>query len=154
MMPVHHAFCFVFRLNTSLPILTAGQRANTRTLLSFWAKGFSPKSKNLRILILLSRYSVRRSFDALRLLRMTRFVDNRTCPKIKYIALQPVQVQCDTLRYLICASFPPTVLAVSGSRVKATTPNLSWMRPAPRRLKLFCDGYIITACQNLSSHLK
>ena len=43
----------------------------------------------------------------------------------------------------MCASFPPTVLAVSGSRVKATKPNLSRMHPAPRRLICFaiCPYY-------------
>ena len=41
------------------------------------------------------------------------------------IALQTVQVQRDTELYPIYASFPPTVLAVSGSRVRAHTPTLS-----------------------------
>ena len=40
------------------------------------------------------------------------------------IALQTVQVQRDTELYPIYASFPPTVLAVSGSRVRAHTPTL------------------------------
>ena len=76
-------------------------------------------------------------------IRQPAKIISEDCPIIKYIALQPVQVQCDTLRYLICASFPPTVLAVSGSRVKATKPNLSRMRPAPRRLSCYAIDYII-----------
>ena len=38
--------------------------------------------------------------------------------------------------------------------LKPQSSTLSRMRPAPRRHKLFRDGYIITACQNLSSHLQ
>ena len=36
-------------------------------------------------------------------------------------------------RYRYRASFPTTVLTVSGSRVRATKPNLSRLHPAPRR---------------------
>ena len=38
-----------------------------------------------------------------------------------------------TQKGLISASFPPTVLTVSGSRVRTTKSNLSRMHPAPRR---------------------
>ena len=46
-------------------------------------------------------------------------------------------------RYSDRASFPPTVLTVSGSRVRAAQPNLSRIHPAPRRRICFCAGLII-----------
>ena len=54
-------------------------------------------------------------------------------------------------RHLICASFPPTVLTVSGSRVVTTKSNLSRMHPAPRRLFVMRFKMIITENRQLST---
>ena len=53
--------------------------------------------------------------------------------KNKYrIAVRPGAMR--SIRYPIYASFPTTVLTVSGSRVRTTESTLSRMHPAPRRL--------------------
>ena len=70
---------------------------------------------------------------------------------------KPSRCNATSKRSPIYASFPPTVLTVSGSRVKALQPNLSRMRPAPRRLICFATGFIIAKKRDLSriytSHL-
>ena len=59
-------------------------------------------------------------------------------------------MQCDTAwRYSYRASFPPTVLAVSGSRVRATQLTLSRICPAPRRLICFCVVGIIVGYERI-----
>ena len=59
-------------------------------------------------------------------------------------------MQCDTAwRYSYRASFPPTVLTVSGSRVRATQLTLSRIRPAPRRHICFCVVGIIVGYERI-----
>ena len=53
-------------------------------------------------------------------------------------------------RYLIYASFPTTVLTVSGSRVKAIS-LISAGTPAPRRLSCYAIDYIIVLYEKLST---
>ena len=70
--------------------------------------------------------------------------------RIKIIALQSVWVQCDPKKNPIYASFPTTVLTVSGSRVRATNPTLSRMHPAPRRLIVLRFNNIVAVfCGNV-----
>ena len=52
--------------------------------------------------------------------------------KIDHIAIRPGAMRPHE-KAPISASFPPTVLAVSGSRVRTTKSTLSRMHPAPRR---------------------
>ena len=61
--------------------------------------------------------------------------------KMRRTAIRPGAMR--RVKHLICASFPPTVLTVSGSRVRTTQSNLSRMHPAPRRLIVVRSKVII-----------
>ncbi len=70
--------------------------------------------------------------------------------KEKYIALQPVKVQCDTERLPIC------IFSYDGTnRIRFTgqgsQPNLSRFTGTPKT-NLLCDGFIIELFGNLSTH--
>ena len=60
---------------------------------------------------------------------------------------------CSAIPQLVFRSFPPTVLAVSGSRVRASRLTLSRMRPAPRRRICLALTTLYKKLEKLSSTL-